>query len=552
MQDLPDQSLTEDKQTQFDQICQMARDKNDSWFVTKTGFDIRQGLYTPASKLAAQSDKDSVLFLIKYGASIHEAAMGAAMGKQYFLAETLRKMNGANVNFIARGVCMANDSSDTGVNYLEYLLTKHYAELPLIAMAAATNGDFVYAEILLSKYKDQVKAYEYKKDKIQGCLSGIITGALLYNAGDYARQLINHYKLDIESVYKFFASTGNLAFIEILAPQSGRWLAWLAALVGNEEYCKQLTENERWNEDEQYRREVIEGIIAGSILGEHIQIIQNFNFFGIFSADDLLKDRFYKINCVCAHIGGVLEQNKYFIPFAVASGYLETAILVYNQTDPDFDDKRRKILQGIEDGLTQSFFYSNTTVTLHQLSFINDHAFLNIFKSRKSLPTYLKNIIPMAIKINQMMNKYEIDFDQARAFLTCAALRRYFLYFPFMLSDAIFMTLSNLASLPLESVKDLYDKVSLYLNKSFLADDIAKYQSKNWISHRARADSVLLASEVAKNREEFSALIHYQFRLFNSTNNNLTGNIRSYHQQSLTNTSKGDYYQIVEKHALRM
>ena len=551
MQALPDQSLIEEKLTLFDQICLMARDRNDAWFAAKTGFNVRQGLYTPASKLAEEGDKHSVLFLIKYGANIHEAAWGASMGKQYALAETLRTYYGANVNFIAKGICMAKELSSTDVDYLNFLIKKHHADLPLMAMAAATKGDFDFAEQSLSKYKTQVKAQEYQADKIQGFVAGIIQGALLYGVCEYAKQLIHDYKLDMESVFKFLAPTADVTLIEAISPHNGRWLAWLAALRGNEAYCVQLMEDKQWNMDEQYRREVIEGIIAGSFLGEHIQIIQNLNFFGTFSSDDLQKDRFYKISCVSKHTCGLLEQNKFFIPFAVASGYLETAIIVYNQTDPEFDDKRRKILQGIEDGLTQSFFYSNTTVTLHQLSFINDHAFLNILKSRKSLPTYLKNIIPMAIKINQMMRKYEIDFDQARAFLSCAALRKFFLYFPFMLSDAILLTMADMASLPLGSVKVLYDKVSLYVNKSFLADDIAKYQSKSWISHRARADSLLLASEQAKNCKEFSELIRSQYGLFHCTNNP-TGNVGSYHQQSLTNTGKGDYYQIVEKHALRM
>ncbi len=185
MQDLPDQSLIKDKPTLFDNICQMARDKNDVWFATQTGLDVRQGLYTPASKLAEEGNQDAVLFLLKYGANIHEAGWGAAMGKQYALAETLRIYYGANVNFIAKGICMA---MELDVAYLNFLITKHHAGLPLMAMAAATKGNFEFAWQSLSEYKKKLKAQE--ADKIQGFVAGIIQGALYYGGCDYAKQLI--------------------------------------------------------------------------------------------------------------------------------------------------------------------------------------------------------------------------------------------------------------------------------------------------------------------------------------------------------------------------
>lgn len=551
MQALPDESLVEEQLSLFDQICLMAVDKNEAWFATKTGVDVRKGLYTPASKLAEEGNTESVLFLIKYGANIHEAAMGAAKGRNYSLAETLRVYYGANVNFIAKGVCLADDSSRKGLDYLDYLIKKHHAGEPLIAMAAAIKGDFVYAEKLLAEYKDTLTVQEYEQEKIQGFVSGMIEGALIHGDCDYAKQLIQEYQLTIESVLKFLTTAVDITFIETLSPNNGLWLAWFAALAGNEEYCNQLMADNRWNHEEQYRQNVIEGLIAGSFLGENIHIIQNVNFFGSFESDDFQQDRLYKLSCLCTHISGVLERNKHFIQFAVASGCLEKVIVFYNELDNDLLDKKRKILQLVEDGLTQSFFYPNPTISLHQLSFVNDHAFLNILKSRKSLPAYLKNIIPMAVKINQMMKKYEIDYDQANAFLTCPCLRFYCLYFPFFLSDAILLVLSGLASLSLESVTELYDKVSLYLNKSFLASDLSAYHRRSWISHRARAGSLMQACEQTKNREDFSSLIQFQYRLFNDTNSP-TNNARSYHEQSLTNASKGDYYQIIEKHALRL
>jgi hypothetical protein len=614
----------------FDVVYQAAKNQDHATLKNLVVIDVRKVFHTPASLLAYQGNEKAVILLIHYGANVHQAATGAAMGRKYELADLLHKRFGANINKIAMGVAIAGD-----YDYLNELFTQYDEEnnginKELIAFALAINGDFAYAEKIC-----ELHALTAESKKL--FFSHIAMGAMINGNRGYALKLYHEHEFEMDDLLVGAEIVGNMADVEVLVQavvieeNVSRILAKCAANSANKEYCIKLCKNEKWNTSAAYRRSIIEGIKQGCYASGNLKLLEELKedswdlpqfdadpgMLITFAFDSLsgLKDSksFIKGAIVCGYFNFCitnLQKNKSFLHSGILHFLFEKnprlMFLALNHLDfhyPSYvyndicqhayinsENRKDNFFKIFAEGLAETNLYSTPAIALHQFSFINDYAFLNALKNSEHLPSYIREIIPNAIRINQCMKKYDLDFDQAQAFLNYDELRKFLLLVtPFnnagatdagahIPAEVVLRIMMSFSRLSFEATRDLYNKVNLAFNKSLLACDMEKYENESWMNkyHSERAASFFQASQKVNNRASLKALIHYQNDLFagvkkpeldsnsnsnsncrlksntNSSSNSNSASHKPKHEQALVGGVKDKYYEIINKHSLRL
>jgi len=442
----------------------------------------------------------------------------------------------------------------------------------MIAEGAAINGDFTYVQELRVKHTPDVEP-----DKAR-FLASIARGAMIGGHKEYAFELHQGNDAILHEIINGAVIANNIAAIEELTIQHDLDVshrARCAAYNNNKQYCVELIDDDKWSTDIHYRNNVKKGILLGCMANSNMQIISEFAYLNLEdSLDSPITSLKETVNCGAlnlyikemnkgfdyhkqALIQLVFELDKTLIEQAIQSLNFEFPLFVFNNMSLFKARRQDAILSHIEDAMIQSNHFSNSQIALHQLSFVDDHNFLRVMMNRNQIPSHIFSIIPDAIKINQTMKRYNLEFDQAQALLNHTKLRKLFLYlpfhlghqFPFEITLSILMVFSPLTQ---ARTLDLYDKMSVALNKLFLQSDIEKYNSGYWLQHRNRATSFLEASQVVENRKDLLTLIKYQKDLFDGVANPEADANKPKHEQPLTGTVKDEYYKILEKNTLRM
>lgn len=551
----------------FDNIYKKASENNVSAIQEIQGLDIRRGILTPAGLLASEGKNDAVILLIQHGASVHEAAMGAAIGKQYALAELLHQRYGAHINYIAKGAVIAGD-----YECLANIRKSVDVSIDMIAEGAAIKGDFTYVQELRDKHTPDIEP-----NKTQ-FLASIARGAMIGGHQKHALELLQENDGILHEIINGAVIANNISAIEELTIQLNldeSHKARCAAYHGNKEYCVKLVDDDQWSTDTNYRDHVKKGIFMGSAANSNMQMMHEFDYLNltdiphsqvIFLTECInsgtlnffgkeIKNKLTYYQQVLVQL--TFELDKTIIEHAIKSLNFEFPLFVFNNMSLFKERRQDAIVNRIEGAMIESRHFLNAQTALHQLSFIDDHAFLRVMMNRNMLPPYISKVIPDAIKINLTMKRYNLEFDQAQALLNHTKLRKLFLYLPFNLGHQFpfEITLSILmvfSPLTLKRTHDLYDKMSVALNKIFLKSDIEKYNSGYWLQHRNRASSFLDASKVVDNRKNLLTLIKYQKDLFDGVEKPEADVNKSKHEQPLKGTVKDEYYNILEKNTLRM
>jgi hypothetical protein len=599
-------------QPAFDLVYNAAKENNEALIKKGLIIDARKGYHTPASKLAEEGNAQALFLLLKYNANVHLAGMGAAIGKQYKLADILHQRYGANINFIAKGAAIADDKI-----YLESLFSKYNNDkdafnsnpglginMEMLAFGAAMGGNNVHAEQLRKTCKKYQIQYEEKVFLYELIIHAMIGGNL-----DYGSKLYDEHGVDVGAMEAGLSFVSNMSDIERLSKKydlnSSCILARAASFHGNEEYCSQLLNDPKWRTDPVYRSNVKSGMLLGcfasgnfylSELRKHALLssellgdlkMLNFSHIHPFSIE---FDLCLVNSAECGYFNFFISEykknhNYHLIEKSLKIGRLELPIFLYN--NPSFYMKKKQflILNDIRESIASYNLFSSLAIALHQLSFIDDFEFLNALKDHILLPDYtgvireelrskqryIADVIPQAIKINQIRKKYDLDFYQAQAFLNQYELRQLILLcFPFNLDnrfghDIALIIMKQLSSLSLQSTYELYDKVSVKVNQTLLAHDlkhlkinkelstpsIKNVQHLLQVSHKERTESFLQASKNVDNRETLKSLIKYQKDLFDGVVKPKADSARPKHEQPFTSAEKGDYAQKIEKHARR-
>lgn len=521
--------------------------------------DARQGVYTVASKLAQEGDVESVMYLIKNGASVHEAARGAVMGKHYEFAFKLYAEYGADIHYLALG---AND-----YEFAVKLLNNYGADICMIARGAGISGNIEYMDKLSQRHLP-----DSESSKSNRFYSNMAKGAMIGGQVEYALALLEKHKTNIEDILEGVIISGNILYIEEARKKYEdnedifislvKYLAKCAAYQGNKEYCIKLLNDAEWNANEDYNCYVREGIVKGLLASGNLELLLN-DFKGYFdwrmivreltTQSDvtealyfLLKQATKKKNSLFSFVDGMLIDLM-LVRFAQANQFECIALFYNNIFLFNKSVSQEFILKKVRQGLVTS---ARLPQGLHQLSFIDDPVFLNAFKD--SIPSdcedeqEFKAILSKAIKLNQLRKKYNIDYEQALALLDCADLRKLFLYMPFNIGDTLlfeiaFSIIMTFSPLSRARTEDLYKKISFSLKKSFLVDDLEKYGEWfgwHWKEHGDKAKNFLQEVEKSDSRENIMTLIKSQKDLFNNSPELIK--------------DKNGYYGIVEKHAVRL
>ena len=174
--------------------------------------------YSAASRLASEQDKESVDFLIQYGANLNFIAQGAARGGHRAYAEELCAQ-GASINWLARGAAQGGHRA-----YAEELRAQG-ACIKWIVMSAAISGHLAYAEEL----------------RLQANTHFIAWGAAVGGHRVYAEELRAR-GASIDWLAMGAAHGGHRAYAEELRAQgaSVNWLANGAAEGGHRAYAEEL------------------------------------------------------------------------------------------------------------------------------------------------------------------------------------------------------------------------------------------------------------------------------------------------------------------------
>lgn len=549
--------------TSFDILYENALNKNPDVIQT-TGIDPRKGIFTPASKLASEGKIDALFFLLEHGANVHESGMGAAIGKKNELALLLHRRYGAHINFIAKGAAIAGDNE-----FLSELIDKYEPNTNMIAEGAAIAGNQEFVDRLLN---DRKLAFHTELAELASLAA---KGAVIGGDSEYALDLFNKYRIKPEFLLDGAVIAGDIEFIEKLSREHSTDVSYLAkgaSYIGNKEYCKKLVDDDKWHTDEHYRKSIINGLAQGCYETGNLPLLRECTgqyFKDVFTREDIILKMiscsgtaYYKKSTSESSFTTSFSLQLYFESnYTILESFIkqlnfELPIFVYHNISLLKNARQDRILSVVEKGMNNCNLLSQTRFALHQFSFINDHDFLNALRNRKNLSPHILNVIPDAIKIHQLRHKYHIDFDQAYEFLNNAQVRNLFLYAPFNMGDMpLNMALSLLkvfSPLPLDRFIDLYDKISLTLNKSFIKSDLEKYHSYNWIYHRDRAASVAKAAETTNTRDEMKTLIHYQMNLFKRIVKPVADSKKPKHEQPLTGTVEDDFYKVIEKNSIRL
>ncbi len=186
--------------------------------------------YSAISQLAQEKDKKAVEFLLQQGASLHCAALGAALtGDRAYCEELIAR--GANLNYAILGAILGNDDV-----YCEELIVRG-AGLNWTILGAALGGKRAYCNMLIGRCASLDGATQSEG------LEYAVMGAAL--GGDYAYcDMFIARGANINKAALYAALGGHYAYCEELIAQGANLndVALGAAQGGEHAYCKKLVE----------------------------------------------------------------------------------------------------------------------------------------------------------------------------------------------------------------------------------------------------------------------------------------------------------------------
>ena len=210
----------------------------------------KKGRYclSASAQLAYENNITAVEFLLKNGANLNYAAMGAAMGKHREYAEELMG-RGASPCHVGWGAGFSGDK-----NYIFELMTSRSISIDRVAHGAATGGHLELAEELIQQGAE---------------ITSVAAGAAIGGYLNYADNLIKR-GAKIHEVAFSAAIVGNKEYAEKLIQQDVdyvdiiSYVAEGAAMGGHQDYAQELIQ----------RGAYIDWVASGASKGGHREYLE--------------------------------------------------------------------------------------------------------------------------------------------------------------------------------------------------------------------------------------------------------------------------------------
>lgn len=167
-----------------------------------------RGLFTPVAQLAFEGKIDAVTMLLGFNASPSQAAMGFASAGNQVAAEDIRKNHGINLELLATGAAMSSD-----IAYAEWLRTHYFLNPAWFVFGAALVGNAQYAEKLLNSLIPTNTDLLRKQQETAQCM--YVRGLVMGGHYDAATAFLDKHKdqqsaLFLKEAIEAAARTGDL------------------------------------------------------------------------------------------------------------------------------------------------------------------------------------------------------------------------------------------------------------------------------------------------------------------------------------------------------
>lgn len=370
---------------------------------------------TPAGKLASEGNKKAVGLLMKYGASVNHIALGAAKGKHHKFAEMLFKKYDVKIDYIASGAALCGD-----FEYASQLMRRGATALS-VACFAALGGYDKYAEKLRLRF-------HLDANNIAGYAA---QGGHFY----YVEQLIHDLlEVDFKNIARSAARGGHFDFAKSFKTDI-KDIALGAVEGAYSGYAEALRAENRFDINEYARAAVHFG---------HLNYAEQLRNTGA-NLEDLMSG---------AAGGGHLDYLEY---------------LSLNHKHP----------LAIKTFAEEQSATNERSVLYQLVSCGNDHLRKVLAENYKSVSLNVKSLLPKAKKIRQLMNDYDLNFEQALAWIKPEIqvwlLQGITLVQKNILPPDIFFRLAAYASdISNADAKDLYEKSIVQFQKKAMLNSIEK------------------------------------------------------------------------------
>lgn len=554
-----------------------------------------QGLFTPAGKIASEgkltpkkqtTEQDKAVaernvralkLLLSFRAHPDSIGAGAAYAGEFEYAEYCRNELGADVSQIAAGAARVNSKDHYA--YALWLHKERGASRASIIFGMAMNGDITQAELMAETVSE-------KESLISGAALGGYSEFILQfcqqpNAADY-----------IKCAIAVTLQAGNMAlFAELnnLYPNSFdlTLCSRMAGLTKNLGVSPKI--NIFFNDDFSY----------GLALGGHFKALKQSEVsWRLLCA--MLRGQHVEDARLRRTLGTLRETALNFsvVRYLVTQGRLSPAVELYNQHIILY----LPIMYNIIHGLSRGPCYQSYESALHQLSFIDNHAFLTklaetitgfnksgnqmqvastpeqlhyvheLFSKRKFFLSDIEKLVKTAIKINRLMREYHFTYDQAYAFALNPLLRKFLLLLPTALKpstinqvplDGIYLVIGGLGNLSYESARGIYHTFSFVKLKQLFVSKLGTYASTSYLGrlgsmfsgvyHTERAVSLIAAVRLERSKESYKVLLRQQRDLFNGIIQFKADINQPKYLQPLNNSNptKDAYFDLVVEHEVK-